>query len=38
MAERLENVHLARRVVEVVVAADHMGDPHVHVVHHHVKL
>jgi len=32
--ERLQHVHLARGVVQVVVATDDMGDIHVHVVHH----
>src|SRR5690606_37163872 len=34
-AERLVDVDLARGVVDVVVAAHHVGDAHVHVVHHH---
>ena len=33
--QRLVDVHLARRVVDVVVAADDVGDAHVQVVHHH---
>jgi hypothetical protein len=34
----LEDVDLARRVVDVVVATDHMGDGHVDVVHHHAEV
>ena len=34
-AQRLVDVDLARRVVDVVVAAHHVGDAHVDVVHHH---
>ena len=34
-AERLVDVDLARGVVDVVVAAHHVGDAHVDVVHHH---
>ncbi len=34
-AQGLEDVHLARGIVDVVVAADDMADAHVHVVHHH---
>jgi hypothetical protein len=33
-AERLQDVDLARRVVDVVVAADDVGDAHVPVVDH----
>ena len=36
--QRLEDVDLARRVVHVVVAADDMGDAHVHVVDHHAEV
>ncbi|EIM03453.1 hypothetical protein UU5_00600 [Rhodanobacter sp. 115] len=34
-AQRVVDVDLAWRVVDVVVAADHLGDAHVDVVHHH---
>ena len=34
-AERLEEQHVLRRVGDVVVAADHVRDRHVHVVHDH---
>ncbi|EWS63858.1 hypothetical protein Y695_02907 [Hydrogenophaga sp. T4] len=37
-AERFEDVDLARRVVHVVVTADHVGDGHVDVVHHHAEV
>ena len=33
-AQRQQHVHLPRRVVQMIVAADHMGDLHVHVVDH----
>ncbi len=34
-AQRAEHVDLPRRVVDVLVAAEHVRDPHVPVVHHH---
>ena len=37
-AERGEHVHLSRRVVEMIVAADDMRDAHVGVVHHHAEV
>ena len=37
-AQRLVDVDLARGVVDVVVAADHLGDAHVPVVHHHSEV
>ena len=37
-AERAQHVDLPRRVVEVVVAADHVRDPHVLVVDHHAEV
>ena len=36
--QRPVDVDLARRVVEVVVAANHVGDAHVHVVHDHGEI
>ncbi len=38
IAERAVALHLLRRVREVVVAADHMGDLHGDVVHHHAEV
>jgi hypothetical protein len=38
LAQRQQHVHLARRVVQVVVAADHVRDAHVGVVHHHAEV
>ncbi len=37
-AQRPEDIDLARRVVDVVVAADHMGDVHVEIVDHHAEV
>jgi hypothetical protein len=37
-AERGEHVDLSRRVVEVIIAADHMGHAHVHVIDDHAKI
>ncbi|MCY1225924.1 hypothetical protein D9M72_381360 [compost metagenome] len=37
-AERADDVDLARGVVDVVVAADHVRDLHVEVVHHHAEV
>jgi hypothetical protein len=37
-AQRVVDVDLARGVVDVVVAADHVGDLHVDVVDDHAKL
>src|SRR5690606_3509388 len=37
-AKRAQNVDLTRGVVDVVVAADHMGDTHVPVVDHHTEI
>ena len=37
-AERFEDVDLARRVVDVVVAADNVRDVHVQIVHHHAEI
>ena len=34
-AERLEEEDVLRRVREVVLTADHMGDSHICVIHHH---
>ncbi len=37
-AERAQHLHLPRRVVDVVVAADHVRDSHVVVVHDHAEI
>ena len=37
-AQCLEDVDLARRVVDMIVAADDMGDAHIQVVHHHAEV
>ena len=37
-AQRAEDVDLPRRVVDVVVAADHVRDVHVEVVDHHAEV
>ena len=34
-AERLEEEDVLRRIGEVVLTADHMGDSHICVIHHH---
>ena len=34
-AERLEEEDVLRRIGEVILAADHVGDPHIRVVHDH---
>src|SRR6267142_2112628 len=37
-AERSKDIHLARSIVDVIVAADHVRDAHVEVVHHHAEV